>query len=257
VWQGESLAGKTILIYPELGLGDSILFVRYAAALADRARAQGGQIILVCWDALETLFRRNSSSLDVLSVVSWSQFSKQIQANMDKERRTFLKSTLLSLPPYCRETVGERFPYLHADQTKVATWRERLSADHQFKVGLAWTGRGDHYRNALRTVPVGPLVEALRFEGVSLYSLQQSHPQETKKHGLIDLTAALVSLDDAAAFLCALDLVVCADVMVGHLGFTGRITVTGSRVHSLGRRCLRNRLGPEQQPRRLLTKSGN
>src|SRR5262249_3785651 len=78
------------------------------------------------------------------------------------ERIRVLSPSLLSLPLYLGETVGERFPYLHANTAKTDEWRARLASDKRLKVGVAWTGFDNHYRNNLRSVPVVDLVEALR-----------------------------------------------------------------------------------------------
>ncbi len=44
IWSGQPLAGKTVLLYPEQGLGDAIHFVRVAKTLVDR----GATVILQC-----------------------------------------------------------------------------------------------------------------------------------------------------------------------------------------------------------------
>jgi hypothetical protein len=58
-WQGESLAGKTMLLMPELGFGDDIAYVQYAIKLGERATKEDGLVCLCCWESLETLFARS------------------------------------------------------------------------------------------------------------------------------------------------------------------------------------------------------
>jgi tetratricopeptide (TPR) repeat protein len=59
-WCGERMAGKNIVIFnePWMGLGDAVLFVRYLPELAERARDEGGLILLVVEEALYDLFAR-------------------------------------------------------------------------------------------------------------------------------------------------------------------------------------------------------
>src|SRR5439155_19638123 len=52
-WDGSSLTGRTILLYPEQGIGDFIQFVRYAALL----KAQGARVVLLCPPSLLPLMR--------------------------------------------------------------------------------------------------------------------------------------------------------------------------------------------------------
>jgi tetratricopeptide (TPR) repeat protein len=60
-WAGESLAQKNIFLWyePWQGIGDEILFLRYAAPLAERAHCEGGLIMLACHEPLFTLFGRS------------------------------------------------------------------------------------------------------------------------------------------------------------------------------------------------------
>ena len=47
-WDGAPLQGKTLLVYAERGLGDTIQFVRYLP----RVQGRGGKILLECQPAL-------------------------------------------------------------------------------------------------------------------------------------------------------------------------------------------------------------
>ena len=53
-WDGSPLEGRTILLYAEQGLGDTLQFARYAPLV----RAGGGRVILQCQDALLPLLAR-------------------------------------------------------------------------------------------------------------------------------------------------------------------------------------------------------
>jgi ADP-heptose:LPS heptosyltransferase len=61
-------------------------------------------------------------------------------------------------------------------------------------------------------------MEALKgIEDVSFYSLQVGRAGTSEAAGMIDLTPEFKSLDDTAAFLCALDLVITGDGVISHL----------------------------------------
>ena len=53
-WQGEPLAGRGVLLFPEQGLGDTLQFVRYARPL----RALGARVQLLCPASLTSLLAR-------------------------------------------------------------------------------------------------------------------------------------------------------------------------------------------------------
>jgi len=63
LWQGESLAGKTIFLWGEQGLGDQILF----AGLIPELVEQGAKIFLECEPRLTEFFRRSMPQVTVVS----------------------------------------------------------------------------------------------------------------------------------------------------------------------------------------------
>ena len=50
-WQGDDLAGRTILLHAEQGLGDTLQFLRYVPLVAER----GGKVLLLVQPALKRL----------------------------------------------------------------------------------------------------------------------------------------------------------------------------------------------------------
>ena len=57
-WRGESLAGKTLVVYGEQGNGDCLWAVRFLPLLAERARREGGRVIFGHDGPLRHLFER-------------------------------------------------------------------------------------------------------------------------------------------------------------------------------------------------------
>ena len=51
LWMGEPLEGRTILLHPDQGLGDTIQFIRYAPML----RARGARVVVACQEPLVRL----------------------------------------------------------------------------------------------------------------------------------------------------------------------------------------------------------
>jgi hypothetical protein len=255
-WLGESLKGRRLLLFCESnwGLGDSIQYVRYLRPLCQRAEKEGATIELRCHAPLVSFFERNFSSYNCLSIIpnegeEVDEFLKHHNAQSATAMMVLgprFKSSLRSMPLIFGGPLSDADAragegdtpcggYLHADQEKAAAWRARLSNAEGLgvqrgthwsglKVGLSWTGRSDHPRKDLRDYPVEGLVEALRRRGagagcpdLNLYSLQQGHSETAQALGLIDWTSELCSMEDTAAFVSSLDLVVSIDGMLGHL----------------------------------------
>ena len=217
-WGGESLAQKNVIIWNESwqGLGDSVLFVRYAYSLAERAKREDGLIMLVCHEPVYELFGRTLAYHNNELFITTASMGMAWQPQHFLGRNPF-QCSLVSLPLFLGE-IPSKFPYLTPTRTKVDAWRERLSGDKNLKVGLAWTGRADHPRNDLRSVPILDLVRALKdIPGVTLYSLQREHSGQAKAASLIDFTSELASVDDTAALVANLDLVISVDAMTAHL----------------------------------------
>ena len=117
-WNGEELAGRTLLIRAEQGIGDTIQFCRYVTMAAAR-----GPVALEVQPGLRHLVRdlpaRIVEAGDVLPVFD-------------------LWCPLLSLP-HLLGMQAPAPPYLTADADRVAAWRDRIGA-HGRRIGIAWQG---------------------------------------------------------------------------------------------------------------------
>ncbi|GEC57467.1 hypothetical protein BEL01nite_65100 [Bradyrhizobium elkanii] len=214
-WQGEPLAGRTLLLFAEYGLGDAINFVRYVPMLA----GGGGRIVLQVQPALVTLLRPMLPDVAVF-------------ARGEPLPPFDLQLPLLSLPRIFRTTV-ETIPaatfYLRADAGKLARWREALAGVTALKVGVVWAGNPRHKGDRQRSLPADAVLPRLVTSGVQLYSLQKEpRPDDAPVlrglgAGIVDLAPMLGDFADTAAAVCALDLVIAVDTSVAHLaGALGR-----------------------------------
>src|SRR5205823_2933479 len=61
VWDGSPLNGKTLLLWHEQGLGDTVQFCRYAPLAAQR----GGKVIVLCQPELRRLLATLSKDIEV------------------------------------------------------------------------------------------------------------------------------------------------------------------------------------------------
>ncbi len=210
-WDGADPAGKTLLLHHEQGLGDTLMFCRYAPLVAER----GARVILGCQPELAAL-------LATLPGVA--------QVAVPGARLRFdLHAPLLSLPRFFKtelDCIPAKVPYIQVpDKTAF-----RLSRPEGTKlaVGLVWAGNPRNSADALRSVPLHELLPLAGLPGVRLYSLQfgerAADIAQLGCGGLVtDLAPQVGPLAETAAALRDLDLLVSADTAALHLaGALGR-----------------------------------
>lgn len=216
-WQGEPLAGKTLLVWGEQGLGDVLQFCRFVAPLAERVHREGGRLIWNTFPLVGTLMQRSlGAHADAFSagggIESLPAFDYEVP--------------LIGLPLMLgmeASTLASSVPYLRADPHARDAWRARLAGDPRLKVGLVWTGSAGHQRNPFRRVGLERYADAFRgIDGVAFHSLQPGANADVEAaraagFAIEDVTAELTSFDDTAAFIGALDLVITVCTSVAHL----------------------------------------
>ncbi|HIH2653322.1 tetratricopeptide repeat-containing glycosyltransferase family protein [Burkholderia cenocepacia] len=225
-WQGESLAGKTLLVWGEQGIGDVLQFSRYVPLLAERVRREGGRLVWNSFPQMGALIERSlGHHADVFDLNSRIEHLPE----HDYELPLMSIPWMLGLDEAALATTA---PYLHADAAATDAWRHALAGEKRLKVGLAWTGRLTHQRNRFRRIGLERYADAFggMQQDVAFYSLQPGaqHDVETARAGgfdVIDLTREWKTLDDTASFIGALDLVITVCTSVAHLsGALGQFT---------------------------------
>jgi len=219
-WRGESLKGKTLLVWGEQGFGDVLQFCRFIVPLATRVHRAGGKLAWNTFPQVGTLLQRSlGAHADVFSAGGYVHALPAFDYEMP----------LMELPLMLGmevDTLTSSVPYLHADSRACDAWRARLVGDGshaRLKVGLVWTGSVGHQRNPFRSVGLERYAQAFGgLDGVLFYSLQPDRQVEVaaaRQAGFMieDYTDELMSFDDTAAFIAALDLVITVCTSVAHL----------------------------------------
>ncbi|MDN0077462.1 tetratricopeptide repeat protein [Crenobacter sp. SG2303] len=204
-WQGEDLAGKTLLLHQEQGLGDTLQMLRYLPILADR----GARLVLLVTPAVAALAASLGTSVEIVT-------DAEALPPFD------LHCPLMSLPLWLATTL-DSIPaaqgYLSVDAERQQQWAEHLGPRSKPRIGLAWSGSRHHSNDRRRSLPLGALAELLSLD-VEFHSLQLDYretPEEIAAQGIRDHAALLHSLADTAALIAQLDAVISVDTSVAHL----------------------------------------
>ncbi|HEY2400429.1 MAG TPA: tetratricopeptide repeat protein [Steroidobacteraceae bacterium] len=216
-WSGQpSLAGRSVLVHAEQGLGDTLQFARYLRPLEDLGAAVTFEVQPVLMQVLRSLPLRG-----------------KLLARGDSLPNTDFHIPLLSLPLALGtriDTIPGGVPYLSVDPQDTQAWKERLAALPGRKVGLNWHGnpRAESL-SALqaRYFPLAAAAPLTEVPGITLVSLQKGAGSEQRAQvGFTDRIAQLTDplhlgpaeiATETAAILQCLDLVITADTALAHL----------------------------------------
>jgi FkbM family methyltransferase len=216
-WNGQPLAGRTILLEGEQGHGDTLLFVRYAPLVAER----GGRVVLRCRPEVQSVLRTVDG---VEQIVSPGEPLPPLDyvASLPDLPRIFGTTV---------QTIPSTVPYVQADPERQRAWAARFAAEATQparRVGLVWAGSPDHRLNGQRSTTLAALAPLGAVPGVRFYGLQKGPPAVealTPPAGMdfVDLGPELTDFGETAAAVCLLDLVITVDTSVAHLaGALGR-----------------------------------
>ena len=211
-WDGGPLAGKTILLYAEQGLGDTVQFIRYTPLLKEL----GARVVVECQERLLPLLAHCPG------VDEWVGHGFPLPP-FD------VHAPLLSLPRLfetCFENIPASIPYVSASPALVDQWRARLRSFAGFKVGISWQGNPTYRGDRCRSIPVGDFARLARVPNVCLISLQKGNGAEQLAEArelscVVDFSSSMDeqagAFGDTAAMMMNLGLVITSDSAIAHL----------------------------------------
>ena len=204
-WHGqEDIAGKTMLLLAEQGLGDTIHFARYARLVA----ARGATVIVQVPKVLAPLMAGTPGLGRVI-------------AEGGKPPPSDFCCPLVSLP-HAFQTKLEEIPppldHLQTVQGAAAEWRSELGGHGEKLVGLAWRGSPVYKGDRFRSIRLGALESLLQLPGIRFVSLQKElrAEEEAIAKGARSFVHPGRDFRSTAQIIAALDLVISVDTVWAH-----------------------------------------
>ena len=199
-WRGMPLSGKKIVVLPEQGIGDEILF---ASCLPDLI-ATAGACVVECNARLVKLFARS--------------FPKaQVEVSAGSLPQQFRRDTA-AFPKHAG--------YLKVDTVRQIFWRDsRLLSEARVRIGIAWRGGTLRSRQYLRSLSLPDLLPVLQTPDCAFIRLQHGdyadEIRNMRDQNRVDLRVPEFSvandIDELAAMISALDLVITVDNTIANL----------------------------------------
>jgi tetratricopeptide (TPR) repeat protein len=218
IWLGdEPIAGKTVLLHSDEGLGDAIQFARYVPMVA----ARGARVVLAIEDAVCPLL----SGLPGVSECVPKSAGKLPAFDLHCP----LSSLPLAFATRLNSIPAERSYLPPPAADRVRGWEDRLGPHDRFRVGLVWSGNPKHNNDRNRSIPLRMLTRILDVDATFVSLQKDRRPDDRatllERPEMVDLTAHLTDFAETAALISCLDLVISADTSVAHLaGALGRPT---------------------------------
>jgi len=210
IWQGESLKGKTILVLAEQGLGDQIMF---ASCLPDLLNLGPREVVLEANNRVAKTLARSFPEIRVFP--SGQRGFDWLPTDLTPDYYTPIAELARHFRP-CKEAFPTHNGYLRADPERVAYWKARLDSLNDLpKIGFTWRGGLQQTRRAIRSLQLDQMKDILTDPKAQFVNLQYGPVQEelssfAQAYGLeiVDWPEAIEDLDEFAALIQALDLVV-------------------------------------------------
>ncbi|MCH5377275.1 MAG: flagellar protein FlbA, partial [Planctomycetes bacterium] len=224
-WRGESLEGRSILIYPEQGLGDTIQFSRVASILHQR----GARVVLRCSTRMLPLFT-SLPGVDRWVLETSAPPTTDFHASMIEVVDILYGQT--GHMEWGSELWEDGGGYLTVSQALIEYWKGWLdqhtkgSNSGSKRIGINWQGNPQHHADIYRSIPLELFRPLSQLAGVELISLQFGFGSEQLQQ--CDFAQRILQLPehvdtdggaftDTTAILHHLDYVITTDTAIAHL----------------------------------------
>ena len=208
LWLGEeNIAGKTLFIYWEQGLGDTIQFCRYAKLV----EARGAKVIMSVQQPLRGLLKQISPTIQIIG-------PNEVPTDFDYH------CPLLSLPlalGTTLETIPAEHQYIKADEELRVAWSARLPPKTKPRIGVVWSGGAAYKDDQNRSMELETFLPILSADADWICLQKEVREKDLAVLRQVGRIAYfgddLGDFSNTAALLDLMDLVITVDTNIAHL----------------------------------------
>lgn len=207
-----ALVGKTILIWAEQTLSDTLQYCRYLPMVQ---ACKPNHLVLAVPEALFDLFNEY-----------WAHDATILVVCQDGRSLPHFDvfCPMLSLPAVFNtqlDTIPAGLPYLGVEARHSEPWQQLLGPGRRLRIGLNWCGEAANKYDQWRSIPLFLMAPLLNME-VEWHSLQKEFRREDhimlKRFPMLECHhPELINFTATAGLIMQMDLVISVDTAVAHL----------------------------------------
>ncbi len=201
-WTGEKIDNKSILVFNEQGIGDSIQFSKFIIPLTKIAQ----NVTFAVQSNIQDIFRKDIKNLSIGTIKDF------------KNKKFDFKIALGSLIKFFfKENFEKNENLLQTNKDKDLKWNKKISKN-KLNVGIVWSGSFNGANEPYRSIPLKSLKKIFLLNA-NFYCLQSEIWNRDKSDfmslDLIDYSK--YKLDEVSSIIKNLDLVITSDTSILHL----------------------------------------
>ena len=210
-WNGNNIIDKSIVVYNEQGLGDSIQFSKYLVPLSKVAK----HVTFVVQDNIKNLFK-NSKRINIENYQTC------------KNQKFDFKISLGSLIKYFyKDKIDLEDRLIELNKTQKLDIENKIDISKK-NIGIVWSGSFLGPNEPYRSIPLDSFKEILNLNA-NFYALQnevwERDKSEFRSSNLID--CGNYKLDELSSLISKLDLVITSDTSLLHLAASLNVETWG------------------------------
>ncbi len=164
-WEGQSLKGKTILVWGEQGIGDEIMF----ASMIPELNSICGKLLIECDSRLKPIFKR---SFDNITIIKRNDLSSELIKHWDPDYQISMGSLCKFLRKNTPDFQKNKVRYLKENPELKSQIHSRYSKlGPGLKIGISWLS-GNQIIGPERSVPLKLWGKILSFKKCHFINLQ-------------------------------------------------------------------------------------